>query len=42
MKEAKEKIYRAMMFLAAHPDNKDGSEMNDRLEDLMDIYGKIK
>jgi len=39
--EIKRKLYSSVLFLATHPEQCHGSEMMDRLYDLIDIYNHL-
>lgn len=39
--EIKRKLYSSVLFLAAHPEQIQHSEMKDRLDDLIDIYNHL-
>ncbi len=39
--EIKRKLYSSVLFLAAHPEQMQHSEMKDRLDDLIDIYNYL-
>ena len=39
--EIKKKLYSSVLFLATHPEHFDGSEMMDRLDDLIDIHNHL-
>ena len=39
--EIKRKLYSSVLFLSAHPEQTQHSEMKDRLDDLIDIYNHL-